>query len=277
MSFQFTNKPGIAFFDFACCEGCQLTVLRLNQTLIDLLAHIKIVAWREVMTSENSDYDIAFCEGSISSNSDLERIRQVRKQADIVAALGTCASIGCHNALKNKWTPDHMRASVYGDPHFPADVITPRPVAAVVPVDYHILGCPVSTPELVTVIKCMLTGQKHQRPNEPVCVECKRNDTLCVFEKGLVCMGPVTRCGCNAVCTSFGDACRGCRGLMEGANLRAAVQALTADNRHSIMMRCKKNYDLSENDIYEKFTLYNHNHTEDIKHDRDQDSSSHPG
>ncbi len=272
MSFHFKNKPKIAFFDFACCEGCQLTVLRLNQTLFDLLAHMEIAAWREVMTGESDDYDIAFCEGSISCKSDLDRIHQIRRQAGILAALGTCASIGCHNALKNKWTPGQMRESVYGDPLFPSDVITPRPIASVVPVDYHILGCPVSTPELVTVIKRMLTGQKHGLPNEPVCVECKLNDNLCVFEKGVVCMGPVTRCGCNAICTSHGAPCHGCRGVMEGANLQAAVQALTADQHHSIMTRFKKNYDLSENDIFQKFTLYDHNGTKDVKNGRDQDS-----
>ena len=53
-------KPRVAFFDFACCEGCQLTVLQLEEKLMEILNHVEIVAWREVMTGESQDYDVAF-------------------------------------------------------------------------------------------------------------------------------------------------------------------------------------------------------------------------
>ena len=52
-----------------------------------------------------------------------------------------------------------------------------------VEVDYEILGCPASLPEIERVVKSILTGQEHPLPDQPVCVECKLNDTLCVFEK----------------------------------------------------------------------------------------------
>lgn len=278
MTSQPHKKPKIAFFDFACCEGCQLVVLRLNQTLFDLLAHVEIVAWREVMTGETDDYDIAFCEGSICRHQDMARIRKIRQQAEILVSLGTCAGIGCHNAVKNQQTPDQLRKTVYGDPSFPPDVIPARPISAVVPVDYQILGCPVSAPELEKVIKCILTGQAYHPPNEAVCVECKRRDNLCVFEKGRVCLGPVTRCGCDAVCVTYGDVCRGCRGLTDEANLKAALRSLTTDQRHCIMRKVKKNYDLCEKDIIRKLAIYNNwPELEDLEYDGDQNSSSHPG
>jgi len=40
------RKPQIAFFDFACCEGCQLTVLQLEEALLDILQHVDVVTWR---------------------------------------------------------------------------------------------------------------------------------------------------------------------------------------------------------------------------------------
>ncbi|MFO7965366.1 MAG: hypothetical protein R6U50_15685 [Desulfobacterales bacterium] len=254
---KYMKKPKIAFFDFACCEGCQLTVLRMNERLFDLIAHVRIVSWREVMTEESADYDIAFCEGSINRRQELERIRRIRETADILVSLGTCASIGCHNALKNHLGPDELRKAVYSDPDYPPDVIRARPITAVVPVDYQILGCPVSMPELATVFKQILTGQEYRPPNQPVCVECKLNDNLCVFEKGLVCMGPVTRCGCNAVCTAYGDPCQGCRGLIDDANLKAAVRVLTGDQLHSIMIQVKMKNQLTEEEIRRKFAVYN--------------------
>ena len=49
-------KPRIAFFDFACCEGCQLTVLQMEERLLNVLEHVEVVAWREVMTATTSPF-----------------------------------------------------------------------------------------------------------------------------------------------------------------------------------------------------------------------------
>ena len=251
------SKPRIAFFDFACCEGCQLSVLELEATLLELLEHVEVVAWREVMSAAGDDYDIAFCEGSITRQKDVDRIKQIRATADVIVSLGACASIGCHNALKNKWPMKEALELVYGPDARYFDTIAARPVTDVVKVDYQVQGCPVSLPEFETVFKHILTGQDYEPPNQPVCVECKLNDNLCVYEKGMVCLGPVTRCGCNAICTTFGDACQGCRGLIDDANLDAAVTVLTAERLHSIMAAVAQKFEFSEEEIRTKFSLYN--------------------
>jgi coenzyme F420-reducing hydrogenase gamma subunit len=146
---------------------------------------------------------------------------------------------------------------VYGEGvHF--DTIPARPVTAVVPIDYQIHGCPVSLPEFVKVFKHILTGQSYSPPNTPVCVECKLKDNLCVYEKGIVCLGPVTRCGCEAICTTYGDACQGCRGLIDEANLKAAVRVLTGDRLHSIMAAVVERHHLTEHEVRLKFDVYNY-------------------
>jgi len=249
-------KPRIAFFDFACCEGCQLTVLQLEERLLDLLQHVEVVEWREAMSGASESYDIAFCEGSITREEDVERIKRIRQTAGVVVALGSCAAIGCHNALKNRWPMEEVIDLVYGKDSAHIETIPARPVASVVAVDYQILGCPASLPEIDRVIKCILTDQKYPPPNQPVCVECKLNDTLCVFEKGEVCLGPVTRCGCEAICTAYGDPCHGCRGLMEGANPAAAVKVLTADRLHPIMNAVARQHGMSPEEVRSRFTLY---------------------
>jgi coenzyme F420-reducing hydrogenase gamma subunit len=251
------SKPRVAFFDFACCEGCQLTVLELNEDLLDMVELVELATWREVMSGSADDYDIAFCEGSISLHQDVERLERIRKTADIVVSLGACASIGCHNALKNRWPIEECLELVYGEAGQSFDTIEARPVTAVVQVDFQIQGCPVSLPEFSTVFKHILTGQTYAPPNQPVCVECKLNDNLCVYEKGLVCLGPVTRCGCNAICTSYGDACQGCRGLMDEANLEAAARTLTSEQLHGIMAAVAARHRLGQKEILAKFALYN--------------------
>lgn len=254
---RFAHRPQVAFFDFACCEGCQLSVLQLEEKLLEILEHVDVVTWREAMSEESSEYDIAFCEGSITREEDIERIKRIREEAEVLVTLGSCASGGCHNDLKNQWSMEEMTGLVYGDHAAEIDTIPSRPISAVVDVDYQTFGCPVSLPEFVTVVKRILTGQSYDPPNQPVCVECKHNDHLCVFEKGTVCLGPVTRCGCDAICTAYGDPCQGCRGLMDSANLGALLKAWTREQAHAILRRVVERYRFTEEEILARVRVYN--------------------
>jgi coenzyme F420-reducing hydrogenase gamma subunit len=137
------------------------------------------------------------------------------------------------------------------------DTLPARPITAVVPVDYQVQGCPASLSEFVKVFECILTGQEYHPPNDPVCVECKLRDNLCVLEKGTVCLGPVTRCGCDAICTTYGDACQGCRGLVDQPNVQAALDALTVEQRHSIMAAAVARNRLTEEEVLRKVSVYN--------------------
>jgi coenzyme F420-reducing hydrogenase gamma subunit len=82
-------KPRVAFFDFACCEGCQLTVLSIGEPLIEVLKHVDIVSWREAMSERSDEFDIAFVEGSINRESDVPRLKRIREKAKLVVALGS--------------------------------------------------------------------------------------------------------------------------------------------------------------------------------------------
>lgn len=53
------TKVKVAFFDFASCEGCQLTIVDALQTHLSLLDMVEIVQFREAMTEKGEDYLIA--------------------------------------------------------------------------------------------------------------------------------------------------------------------------------------------------------------------------
>jgi hypothetical protein len=40
-------KPRVAFFDFASCEGCQLQVINLEESILDLVEIVDVVSFRE--------------------------------------------------------------------------------------------------------------------------------------------------------------------------------------------------------------------------------------
>lgn len=213
-------KPKVAFFDFTGCEGCQLDAVNLDgQELLDLISAVDIVNFREVKTDRKDDYDIAFIEGSITRESEVPRLQKIRNQAKVLVALGACACIGGVNCLKNHLSMDEALQIVYGKDAKRYDTVPTRPVNAVVPVDYYVRGCPPVTAELLKVVKALLLGKQPEIPNYPVCVECKMANNVCVFERNMTCLGPVTRAGCNAICVTSGRFCWGCRGLVDDPNV----------------------------------------------------------
>jgi sulfhydrogenase subunit delta len=221
------GKPKVAFFDFACCEGCQLTVVDSLQTHLELLDRVEIVQFREAMTEKGEDYLIAFIEGSCTRKEDEERLREIREQAAIVVALGACAHTGGVNALKNlQPSLQDVRQYVYGEKWGWYDSYAARPISAVIQVDAVIAGCPIDRDEFLDVVKKLLLGKAPTIPDYPVCVECKLKENVCLFDIGGTCLGPITRAGCGAICPTYGDGCEGCRGLIPNPNENAMKDVL---------------------------------------------------
>ena len=238
-------KPKVAFFDFTSCEGCQLDALNLTaEELISLLNAVDIVNFREVMTERADNYDIAFIEGSITRESEIPRLQNIRDRAKVVVALGACACIGGVNCLKNHLPVDAALRIVYGKDARYYDTIPARPIDALIKVDYYVRGCPPITAELLKVVKALLLGKKPEIPNYPVCTECKMAGNICVFERGMTCLGPVIRAGCGAICVTSGRHCWGCRGLVDDPNL---------DSEKDILQK----YGLTVEKVVEKFKIYN--------------------
>jgi coenzyme F420-reducing hydrogenase gamma subunit len=210
------SKLRIAVFDFTGCEGCELQLANKEETLTDFLNVLTIVNFREVSSASDGDYDIALIEGAISRSDEMKRIRSIRERAKVLVAMGSCACFGGVNKLKNAFDPDEANREVYGSD--PKETLPVRPIREVVAVDLEIPGCPVSKAEVEHIIQHLILGIPYQFPVYPVCLECKQRFTVCRFEHGQVCLGPVTRGGCNAPCPAGGLGCWGCRGPAADAN-----------------------------------------------------------
>jgi sulfhydrogenase subunit delta len=239
-------KPKVAFFDFASCEGCQLCVLDLDPgQLLDLLEVIDIVEFREAISEKPEDgkYDIAIIEGSITRDSDIPRLKKIRETASLVITLGACSTIGGINALKNFQTKEQYQNAVYSDDPNKYETTTTKAVHEIITVDAFVPGCPIDTGEFVHVVKNLVLGKDPGIPSYPVCVECKKNENVCVYEKGIQCLGPVIRAGCGARCPSNGGYCYGCRGLVPDPNL---------NSQQDIMQK----YDLDYEKMMDKFKLF---------------------
>lgn len=215
----------------------------MGEPLLELLEHIEVVTWREAMSEHSEEFDIAIVEGSITRDSDLPRLRRIRQQARVLVALGSCATLGGPHVSANHWEPAELLRLMYGDQAGHFETAEVRPLGAVVPVDVPLYGCPINPEEFLVAMQHLLLGATYRPPNRPVCHECKLNQYECVYDRGQVCLGPVTRCGCNAICTSRGHQCFGCRGLVDDPNLNAARDVLA-----------EHGYELA--DVIRRFDLY---------------------
>jgi len=220
------SKPKVAFFDFASCEGCQLTVVDALQTYPDLLGAVEIVNFREASSRREDDYLIAFVEGSVTREQDEPRMRHIREHAAGLVALGAFDNNGCVNELQNLQPLDDVRLSFYWDKDEWSPTYAVRPISAVVQVDAVIPGCPIDRDEFIKVVRALLVGKKPPVPDYPVCVECKLKGNVCMFHIGKTCLGPVTRAGCGAACPTYGDGCEGCRGFIPNPNENAMKDVL---------------------------------------------------
>ncbi len=230
-------KPTVAFFDFASCEGCQLALLNCEDQLLDLLDQVELVEFREALSEKAARYDVAFIEGSIHREQDVDRLRGIRARSQYLVALGACACNGNVQARSNFVSPAENFKVVYGEEARNRVQIDPedwplwahtrvRSVHEVVKVDFFLRGCPMEPREFLHLVKALLTGQTPHFPANPVCVECKKNGNECVYDRGLACLGPIAYGGCHAICVNQGHLCDACRGLLPYANVEAHRQQM---------------------------------------------------
>jgi len=204
-----------------------LQVTNIGEGLLDILGSLDIVEFREVMSETwDKDFDVAIIEGSITNPHAVDRIKRIRNRSAVVVAYGSCATIGGVNGMKNNFALDDIRRYVYGDDYrfFPTEMT--KAVHQVVRVDYFVNGCPVYIPEFMAVLKAVLRRIPYEVPDYPVCVECKLNENVCMYDRGVTCLGPVTRAGCNSWCINNGNICYGCRGMVSNPSEKGMQDVL---------------------------------------------------
>jgi coenzyme F420-reducing hydrogenase gamma subunit len=223
-----TQKPKMAVFKFASCDGCQLTVLNLEDELLPLAGAIEISHFLEASGAVVSGpYDVTLVEGSVTTPEDAQRIQEVRSASRFLITIGACATSGGIQALRNFADVDGFLQIVYARPEYISTLETSTAISDHVSVDFELRGCPIDKRQLLEVVTAFLAGRRPNTPAHSVCVECKRRGNVCVMvASGVPCLGPVTQMGCGALCPSYGRGCYGCFGPSETVNASSLTTRL---------------------------------------------------
>ena len=219
------RKPRLAIFKFSSCDGCQLSLLDLEDELLALAAEVEVAYFLEAATNpKGGPYDVALVEGSIASEGDVARIEQIRRRSRHLVAIGACATAGGIQSLRNFGDLRELASGVYPRPQQLKVLATSTPISDHVKVDFELQGCPVNRAQLLEVVLALLHRRRAVVPAYSVCVDCKLRGNECVLvARGVACMGPVTQAGCGAICPAYGRGCYGCFGPSETFNAASLI------------------------------------------------------
>ena len=198
--------------------------LNLEAKILEILEYLNIKNFRLAKEDNEMPVDIAFVEGTPTTREEVLKLLTIRKESKILVALGTCAVTGGVPGLVNMMAKKEAMEVYDG---FPPDVpIDPKPLEYYVNVDYNIYGCTFSKDELIELITSVIIGKEYRDKEYSVCVECSLRENNCLLDDGYLCLGPITRGGCKALCPSNGKMCLGCRGTYEDANIKGHIKIL---------------------------------------------------
>jgi F420-non-reducing hydrogenase small subunit len=145
---------------------------------------------------------------------------------------------------------------------------TVKSLDQVVEVDYYLPGC-APTPKIIwQAVETLLSGNLPPKgtviaPDVALCNECPRKDSrpekltltefkrphevlidenTCMLAQGVLCMGPATRAGCEALCVNGNMPCTGCFGPTsrvrdQGAKILSAVTSIINSNDQEAVER----------------------------------------
>jgi NAD-reducing hydrogenase small subunit len=164
MSAQPTTKVSLATVWLDGCSGCHMSLLDMDERLIELTAFVDIVYSPLVDTKIFPEQvDITLVEGSVSSEEDLEKIKLIRERTRLLISMGDCAVTGNVPSLRNPFGTEKVLQHIYLR-HAPSTIVPrllPRvlPVHQVVTVDAFLPGCPPSADVLYFALTELLAGR----------------------------------------------------------------------------------------------------------------------
>lgn len=224
------GAPRVAVISLASDFGCQVQITNIDPGLLQVLGLIDLRYWQLTSSGHMPDeYDVAVIEGAVTTEGHIELLQQVREKASIVVAIGSCAVTGGIPALAGSIDEACRFAAVYGeDATVTPGLCSPVAISRYIDVDYIVPGCPIDTTEFLAVLGRAIKGLSNGMPEQPLCASCKTHGNECFMQQGVLCLGMVTRSGCDAKCTTLGRSCTGCRGLAPDANLASAQKVYAA-------------------------------------------------
>jgi F420-non-reducing hydrogenase small subunit len=180
---------------FAICGGCEVTILDLGESLLELLPELEFVHMPVIMdhkiygqTGELSqveipEADVGILSGSIRNEENKELAEKMRESVNFLISMGSCACFGGIPALANQYDVEDIYQRVYKSngttvpgetPSVGLPPLTDRvySVDEVVKVDLELPGCPTTPSMFAAAVMHLLKGTPFELDQKSVCDQC---------------------------------------------------------------------------------------------------------
>lgn len=186
-----SDKVRFAYLLCGGCGGCDMAILDLSETLVDLLAHLDVVFWAPIIADvrykdleamPDESIDIGLCSGMIRFSEQKRMAQTMRKKCKTLIAYGTCAALGGVPGMGNMYTREEILNTVYYNTYSTdnPDGVTPQtkcvvdgkyelilpefyeavlPLRQITDVDYFIGGCPPHHSFVERALSAILAGK----------------------------------------------------------------------------------------------------------------------
>ena len=164
------SKVTVATIWMDGCSGCHMSLLDMDERLIELAEHIEIVYSPLVDNKKYPDQvDVAIIEGAVSYDEDFKKLKKIRQHTKIIIALGDCAVAGNIPTMRNPFPVAEVLERAYvenasANPGIPTEDIPKmlpyvKPLHEVIDVDVFVQGCPPSADTIYYVITELIAGR----------------------------------------------------------------------------------------------------------------------
>ncbi len=176
-------KPRIATTSLAGCFGCHMSLLDIDERILEL---IELVDFDKSPIDDIKEFTgeclVGLIEGGCCNEENVRVLKDFRKHCKILIAVGDCAIMGgipalrntiplsdcLHEAYINGRTVHNPSGIIPNDPDLPLLLNRVYPCNEVVKIDYFLPGCPPSADTLWDALMALLNNKPVVLPYELV-------------------------------------------------------------------------------------------------------------
>ena len=179
------SKPIVATTSLAGCFGCHMSLLDIDERILDL---IQLVEFDKSPIDDIKKFsrkcDIGLIEGGCCNSENVHVLKDFRENCKILVSVGECAIMGGLPAMRNGIPLKECLEEAYingitvkesneakiipNDPELPIILDKVYPCHEIVKIDYHLPGCPPCADLIWEALVALVTGDAMKLPYEVI-------------------------------------------------------------------------------------------------------------
>ncbi len=173
------EKLKVATCSLAGCFGCHMSLLDIDERLLDLL---EVVSFDRSPIDDiktiTGPVDLGLIEGGVCNAENVHVLQEFRRMCRILVAVGECAITGGIPSMRNSLSLKECLEESYikgfgvefahvpNDPELPLLLNRVRPLHHIVKIDYFLPGCPPSADAFWHFLTELIAGRDPSLPRE---------------------------------------------------------------------------------------------------------------